>query len=271
MTSIRLPAHQDPQLRQIPCPVLRTLVNEGRLTPDAQGQVDLAQLNTALEQIGVGGIVRKVLVGGAHGQGKEQAARFLTKTADSTFNILRLTGGSLDHAGDTRILRGGFNEERLKWLVSFSSDGKRLSIDDVARAQKAARTEEPAGFRGALLGVAELCAVMLVFGTPDARGVKGISNEALTSLYRDAKIPPGFEPRSVGGLELVATMAKVAFTQAFTTSGRATMGMDKALGREELLDRTSAKGLQSAMCPAGMRPSTKPQPLSATEAQKLHS
>ncbi|HEY1100524.1 MAG TPA: hypothetical protein VGF99_16405, partial [Myxococcota bacterium] len=248
-------------LQQVPCPVLRTLVNEGRITPNASGVVELRQLDGALKSIGLSGLVRKVLVGGADATRKDHAGALLKTLSSSQFNILKLNGSSLDHVGDTRILRDGApSAERLAWLTSFSRDGKTLTLDDLSAAQKDARQSENAGVKAAALGVAELCALLLVFGTPDSKGKKALGLADLQSLYVDAKFPPGWEVRETNGMDLVVTVAKMAFTQAFTSNGRARLGMDKALERDVALDLSSSKGLQNALCPAGMRPATKPQP-----------
>ena len=258
-------------LKQIPCPTLRTLVNEGRFTPDAAGVVDLSQLDTALKSLGLSGLPRKALVMGADGTRKDHAGALLKTLSSSQFNIFKLTGGSLDHAGDTRILRDGApSAERLQWLGSFSSDGKRLTLDDLARAQKDARTSEKTSVQGAVLGIAELGALLLVFGSPDAKGKKGLSLTDLQSLYVESRFPTGWEVRETTGMDLVVTMAKMAFTQAFSANGRARLGMDKALSRDVPLDQASSKGLQNALCPAGMRPATKPQPISPAEVAAVH-
>ncbi len=258
-------------LKQIPCPVLRTLVNEGRLTPDATGIVDLAQLDQALKTVGLSGLPRKALLAGASGTRKDHAGALLKTLSSSQFNILKLTGSSLDHAGDTRILRDGApSAERLQWLGSFSKDGQQLTINDLARAQKEARQSESAGVKATVLGIAELGALLLVFGTPDAKGNKALQLKDLQALYVESKFPDGWQVRETTGMDLVVTMAKMAFTQAFTNNGRARLGMDKALGRDVPLDQSSSKGLQAALCPAGMRPATKPQPISPAELQAVH-
>lgn len=53
------------QLSSMPCPNLRTLVNEGWLTPDKDGLVEFKQLDTALARMGVQGLPKTVLIDGA--------------------------------------------------------------------------------------------------------------------------------------------------------------------------------------------------------------
>jgi hypothetical protein len=277
MTSIQKPASfrmdplvaklGDPRAATIPCPVLRTLVGEGLLTPDKNGMVDVAQLKSALKKIGLSFGAREGLAFGAK---QNETGSILRAMTTSQFNIYKLAGSDLDHAGDTQIMRGGFNQARLDRLLSFSSDGKTISVQDLARAQKEQFAQEKTGGRGVVLGVAELSAVLMVFGKPDADGVKSLKLEDVTSLYRDAKFPTGFKPSKVGLMELVATMASLAYNMHFSTPGRAEAGLNKALGRTEMLDQSSALGLKNALCPVGMRPRTATPPVSRDEVAALH-
>lgn len=258
---------KDPRAETIPCPVLRTLVNADMLTPDADGFVKIDQLKEALQGIGIRGAALQGLLFGAR---NVEAGAFLKALRTDAFSLYKLKGSDLDHKADTQILRDGFSQARLDRLLSFSGDGATLSVADLARAQKEQFAEEPPGGRGAVLGVAELAAVLLVFGKRDEDGVKRLRKEDVVSLFRDAKIPDGFEPEPVGALELIAAVAKMAYAHKTTTAGRAKAGLDKALGRSEMLDATSAKGLQNAMCPVGMRPSTKTPPVSLKEVCDVH-
>lgn len=258
---------RDPRAESIPCPVLRTLVNEDLLTPDKDGMVDVAQLKRALKEIGISAPVRALLAGGAK---NNEAGSFLASLRMNEFSLFKLAGSGLDHKADTQILRGGFQQDRLDRLLSFSSDGESITIADLARAQKQQLAEEPTGARGTVLGVAELAAVLLVFGRPNDDGVKGLRKQDVVSLYRDAKFPEGWQPQDVGLMELVAAMAKLAYHQKTSTPGRAQAGLDKALGRPEMLEQSAVKGLKNAMCPVGMRPTKASPPVSTAEVVALH-
>lgn len=258
---------RDPRAESIPCPVLRTLVNEDKLTPNADGFVKIDQLRSALKDIGIRGAA---LQGLAFGAKNVEAGSFLKALRTSEFSLYKLAGSDLDHAADTQVLRGGFNQERLDRLLAFSSDGENLTLQDLSRAQKEQFQEEAPGGRGAALGVAELAAVLLVFGKKNAAGVKALRNEDVSSLYKDAKLPEGFAPEKVGALELVSATAKLAYHHHFSTPGRAQTGLDKALGRPEMLEQSAAQGLKNALCPAGMRPATETPPVSTAEVVALH-
>lgn len=254
------------QLHSIPCPNLRTLVNEGWLTPDASGLVDIKQLDAALKRLGVEGLPRKVLDRGAEAATKEVVAQQLGDMGKGKFNIFRLTGSNLDHKGDTRVLRGGFNPERMEWLLSFANKDGRLGIAEMARAQKAATAPggDPlgdSGFRDKALGVAELTAIVKVYGTVDKNGQKSISVDGVRNLWEHSKFPDewkaqldkagGVNPAKTGLLRLIGGVIDMAFRQIGMSSGRARMAMDMALGRDPQLNMTSAMGLGAGICPAG--------------------
>jgi hypothetical protein len=247
--------------------VLRTLVGESKLTPDKDGMVDVAQLKSALKGLGLSFAARQGLAFGAK---QNEAGSALRALSTSEFSLYKLANSNLDHLGDTQIMRGGFNQQRLDRLLSFSSDGKSISVADLARAQKEQLAQEKTDGRGVVLGVAELAAVLMVFGKPDQDGVKSLRNEDVVSLYKDAKFPAGFEPSKVGLMELVATMAGLAYHQHFSTPGRAEAGLNKALGRSEMLDQSSVAGLKNALCPVGMKPRTATPPVSTDEVAALH-
>jgi hypothetical protein len=248
------------KLQSIPCPNLRTLVNEGWLKPDDTGLVDLKDLDVVLNRLGFEALPRKVLANGAEKATHEAVAEQLGAQATGAFNIFRLTGSSLDHAGDTRVLRGGFNAERLDWLVSFANEQGRLGIAEMARAQKEARTDEQTKLFDKVAGVAELTALVKVYGTPDVNGRKSISVDGVRSLYEHARFPEewrsrlqtdGTSPQRTGMARLIGGIVEMAFAQIGTAAGRARLGMGLSTGKDTPLANTSAMGLAQAMCPAG--------------------
>lgn len=252
------------QLQSIPCPNLRTLVNEGWLTPDKDGVVDIKQLDEALQRVGAVGLPNKLLTRGAEAATREVVAQQLGDAGKGRFNVFRLTGSSLDHNGDTRVLRGGFNAERMEWLLSFANKDGRIGIAEASRAQKEAANSDPLGpssLRDRGLGVAELVAIVKVYGTIDKNGQKSISAEGVRDLWEHSKFPEewraqldkagGVNPAKTGMLSLLGGVVEMAFRQVGMTSGRARMAMDMSLGRDPQLNQTSAMGLAAAVCPAG--------------------
>jgi hypothetical protein len=261
----------DPRFREIPCPVLRTLANEQRIDVGPEGQVDMEQLKKALRGIGASELVSQVLVRGGHSAAPVKP-ELLRDQGKKELDFFRLRGSTLDHKGDSQVLRDPsttFSPERLAGLLALSSDGKTLTLADLAAANKRFVAEEDGSLRDTVFGVAELAALLLVFGKRREDGVKALENEDVVSLFRDAKIPAGFEPGDVGLTDVVGAMAKMAFHRMFTTSGRAVAGLELATDKPRLLDQTSAEGLRSALCPAGMRPKASPA-TSQAEVAQLH-
>lgn len=198
--------------------------------------------------------------------------------ATGKFNILKLTGSNLDHPGDTRILRGGFNAERLDWLLSFANAEGRIGMKEVSRAQLEARNDEPTTFRDKALGVAELTALVKVYGTPDASGNKSISAEGVRNLYQNARFPDEWRarleqneklgavsPQKTGLMRLIGGVVDMSFRQVGTATGRAIEGLMGSLGRDRQIDQSSAIGLGQSMCPAGP-----PTAMSKTETRASH-
>jgi hypothetical protein len=259
-TAFRIPPET---LATIPCPNLRALVNEGWLTPDAQGNVDLKQLDDALKRLGVEALPRKVLVDGGEQATRDIVAGMLGAAAVGKFNVYRLNGTALDHAGDTGTLREGFHKERLKWMCSFADDHGRIGMAEIAAVQKAARQREPTGLRDKLLGIVELTALVKVYGTPDARGQRSISVDGLRSLYEHARFPDEWRnnlatdstgatsTQKTGVMRMLGGVVEMAFRQLGTPSGRARVALETALGKDTALQTTSAAGLAAALCPAG--------------------
>jgi hypothetical protein len=279
-TSVQQAKISQENLNKIPCPNLRTLVNEGWLTPDKDGLVDLKQLDQALTRLGVEGLAKKTLVDGAGKATAEAVAEQFGGMAAGKFNIYKLYGSNLDHEGDTRVLRKGqVDMERLDWLCSFANKDGRMTLSSIAPGQKEAAADEKSGLRAKLLGLAELTALIRVYGTPDKNGEKSISVDGLRKLYAESKFPDewrarltkdkngveGVSPQKTGLWRLLTGVISMAFNQIGTSSGRAKMGMDMSLNRDPQLNQTSAMGLGAGICPAGP-----PTALPKNQAEQAH-
>jgi hypothetical protein len=272
-TSTSLPGHSladklgNPKANLIPCPVIRTLINEGMLTPDKDGMVEISQLRKALKDIGIAAVPREMLAFGAK---NHEAGSFFKAIGTSKFNVYKLYQGNLDHPGSIAH-KDGFDMAKLERLLTFSSDGKNISLADLGHAQKVALAEDPADLRGRVLGVAELSAILLVFGKRNAEGVKSLPKEAVISLWRDNMIPEGWKPDSVTALNLFATMAKFSYQQIFTNAGRSLAGVDNAIGRQRPTNESAVQGLRMALCPAMSRalPNATP-PVGPGETAQMH-
>ena len=171
--------------------------------------------------------------------------------ADS-FNLQDLAGSSLDHTADTRILRGGFNQERLDLALSYSSDGERLTRSDLRRFQQDNVKEEP-GKRGEFFGGAEFGLIVKTFGRTDAMGQRFIRNQDFVRLFKDNKWPEGWENPKPGSLNFWS--AGVAVKEYFSS------------GKEV----TEVAGTQEDKKGAADCPFLSGQPYDVAEAAKHHS
>ncbi len=182
------------------CPFLRTAYNEGDLKVDAEGnaknlpQVLREKAGASWAMTGIANHAAKKL----SVDGNWEAFK-----ADS-FNLQDLEGNTLDHSGDSQILRGGFNQERLDKALSFSSDGERLTLADLREFQKVNLEEEP-GKRGEVLGAAEFALLVKTFGRTDGLGIKFIKNADFIRLYKDNKWPEDWQAPKPGSLNFFST------------------------------------------------------------------
>lgn len=178
----------------IPCPILRTLLNEGCL-PFASGWVSVGELYRCMRFVGLGPVPSSGLV----------AAAWLAAGRGKRCNLYRLYRCPFDHNADTQILRDRFRPERLERVLSYAS-GDRLYLSDLRAAHRAQLAAEP-GLVGAVLGVTELTAMVRLFGECS----DWISRDALTRLYRENRFPVGWRPRQIATLPLLVSMLRFRF------------------------------------------------------------
>lgn len=250
----------DARASTIPCPMLSILVMEELIKPDAAGNVSVAQLQKAFGKVGLNGLQSFAL---AHG-----GAAILQE--NKSINLFKLMGSTLDHKGSLGPLQeGGFNPKLLDDLIRCSKDGKSVTLEDLATAEEIRMRAEGGGnLKDYGLGRAELSALLLIFGKPNAQGEKAIPVKDLVTIFRDNRLPEDFKTPSVSSLKLVWNMASMAFMQHTTAAGRADAGLKNALDTPRALDASSLKGL-GAMCPAGMRPKGG-MGISQQEVSQLH-
>jgi hypothetical protein len=272
------------KLNEIPCPNLRMLVNEGFLRPDKDGFVWLTNLEDVLRRVaGKTGLVNKILVGGAGNVTKEVLAKegavHLSGIHTDKFAIFKLRGSSLDHVGDSRVLRdaAGPSEARLEWFKSFaSSEDHRLGFAELAQMQDEASNEPGTGLRGRGLGVLEFAAILRAYGTPSpVDGRPSLSLDGLEQIYIHATLPDEFRaaliannnqsPNKAGIVQLIGDVTKMLYTQLGTHAGNALAGLFNAADRPGRLDQTSALSLARAICPAGP-----PVALPKSQADQAH-
>ena len=198
--------HGDPRASGLPCPVLSTLVNEDLLVPDENGEVTVTACKRALARIGVSPALQVALTRlGSDATGT---------TGRGVIRLLDLEGSALDHKGSLGPLQdGGFNQVFLDRLKSYSRDGKVLTIDDIAAAQRARQDEDNTDPAGRAIGYAEVAGLLLVFGQKTSSGKLALSLDALDCLFKRNLLPKGFKPHRVGPLMVAATATQLAMKQ----------------------------------------------------------
>lgn len=213
----------DSRAELIPCPILRTLLNEGWIHSDEEGRVRLDELHEALDRLGLDplstmGLVAVARLGGRpDGIGCPHADALSRPAPGETFSLYCLREGPLMHNADTAALRAGYDPARLEELLANSSEGGWLTLDDLARSHGKRVREEP-GLHGSLQGGSELAAMFHVFGKPNARGEQVLEREDLIRLYRDNRFPKGWSPPKDRAWQLPLTMARFFGSQWFGKS-----------------------------------------------------
>lgn len=174
--------------KKIPCPALAGMFNAGMLKTEKDGTVKIPDLERALSQLGPNAIARKVLTNGADA----------TDSVKGSFNLFTLNGSNLDHSGSTGIRQNGVHPERFDVLMSFSTDGERLTAKDLANAGEHFAKEDP-GLRGRVTQLAEFSIVMEVFGRRAADGSRYFTKEDAKQLFVDGQIPSSWQQPAVPG------------------------------------------------------------------------
>lgn len=172
--------------KKIPCPALAGMFNAGMLKVEKDGTVKIPDLERALSQLGPDAITRKVLTRGADN----------TDDVKGSFNLFKLNGSNLDHTGSSGIRQNGVHPERFDVLMRFSKDGERLTAKDLADAAEHFAKEDP-GLRGRVTQMAELSAVLQVFGRHAADGTRYFTREDAKQLFVDGQIPSSWQPPAV--------------------------------------------------------------------------
>lgn len=227
--------------KEIICPVLRALVNEGRVQLAPDGSVKLDELNKAVRELGGSQPLGAATWGiGAIGNKPTDVLHNLTR---QEFNVVNLPDGIVPHPADSQILREGkFNEQRFDELVSHAENGV-MTTDSFAKAIAASyRRDRAAGaglvdsaVRGLNFAELEFAGLLSVFGKKDpATGKTGIAVADLRTLYEQGTIPPGMQNQRSGVVEATALQASLK------------LKTDAALARHALGSVFTATGLSSA-------------------------
>ncbi|MCB9637701.1 MAG: hypothetical protein H6728_17740 [Myxococcales bacterium] len=233
---------------EIVCPVIRGIVDEGHLPIDAKGNAKISDLKEVFEDLGLSRNAAYVAAVG------NSPGRILGNLWKGTFNVNQLRGGLLDHSGDSLILRNGhFDPERFQALVSHSSDGKTMSMEDFRAAIRDNKQIDDASWIGSKISGVEFSLLLNVFGEKGPDGQKRVSIDDLRGLYEDKRLPGAKlgGPIQTAPETPVATMASVARSlPSESPSGLARAGVDSAVQGSDLFGAggLAAKGAGQGVC-----------------------
>ncbi len=198
----------NPKAAEIPCPWWRTVINKDLVKVDADGNVTMKDMRSALKYSGVRFALREGAVLGVKRVAAQLAgvatggiSGFINVLCMDKINVLDLPKSSLMHTGASGTLRGGFNQENLDQMLSFSSDGKRVTAADLADANKNQVKNDP-GESGRKFGIAEYSILLNVFGKKDEDGQKYMTKEDVTQVFKKNDFPENWEKPKVGFISL---------------------------------------------------------------------
>lgn len=234
---------------QIPCGMIRTLVNTDRLGVDAEGNFDTRQLRSELKALGVDVVTRVGLQLGFQFATPGGIKAKLGAIFSGRANIYSLYKSYIDGPGDSRILRDGFHQDRLDWMIGHSQDGKWLRVEDYARMQAQTFSEEDVKGVPKAIRTSEFAAVIGILGQRDpATGELRVAVDDVKRLYADNELPRDWETRQrnhIGLLDFFLQMRQLAKARrAIEASQR---GVEKAQGAASNPARQSAAGIRKAM------------------------
>ncbi len=249
------PMPTDPKTMDIVCPVLASLVNEGKVKMRADGTMKLDDLVNS-PALNLTRPMKTALTG--IGFLANKPGDIAHNTFFKEMNVLDLRAGLEKHPSDTAILTAGrFDPEKFDKLVS-NADGNMMTPESFAKAiaQNTVRDATPGNVLratafGSNASEVEFAALLTVFGKKDpATGKFGLTVEEMRGLFQDKKLPPTGNPTliDVGAMQaslkvkVDAQLAGVAVRSLATAAGLSTAGMRLAEG-----DRTSTAGAQASV------------------------
>lgn len=228
--------------KEIICPVLRAMVNEGRVQMKPDGSVKLDELNKAVRDLG-GTRTLGAASWGIGGIGNKPSD-ILRNFTHGEMNVVNLPEGIVPHPADTGILRSGkFDEAKFNALASHAENGvittdgfARAIADNYRRDVNAGAPVIDSTVRGLNFAQLEFAGLLSVFGKKDpATGKTGIKVDDLRVLYEKGTIPPGMLGGKASVVETLAlqaslaiksdaNVAKGAMASVFTATGLASAG-----------------------------------------------
>lgn len=232
--------------KEIVCPVLGSMVKEGRIKLEPDGTLKLSDLRAATKALQMDSGLRGGLT--ATGFIANTPGDILHNTLHGEMNVLDLRSGSIKHPGDSAILTAGkFDQPKFDAMVSHAENGV-MTTDSFARAIAAnvQRDLIPGQavdtlVRGKNFSAVEFGALLASFGKTDPKSGKlGISVEDMRALYQDKKLPAAHSATLISATALTASLtvkvdaalAGSAFRSLATATGLSEAGARISGGRE---------------------------------------
>jgi hypothetical protein len=259
---------QDDRGAILPCPFWRVAINSGKIHLDKNGNATIKDVDKLLrDTAGIGFVTRKLAMFGIKKVACELAGKptggisgFINTLMVKDLPVLDLYKSSLMHTGDSGTLRGGFHQENLDRLLSYSTDGERVTLTDLAAANKDQVKADP-GDHGHQFGVAEFSIILDVFGRKDKAGERYLTKEDATDIFKHNVFPKDWKKPSVGAFTLGSTIYHMFDHQK--KDGDRPNGSAPVEGPAD-------GGLGKAAAGAKSCPFLTGQPFSAEEAAKHH-
>ena len=141
-------------------------------------------------------------------------------------NVFDLPKSELMHNGDSGTLRNGFNQANLERLLSYSSDGSRITAKDLADANQKQMEADP-GEAGRKFGVAEYSILLNIFGKKDESGEKYLTKDDVTKIFKNqskdqfaTRVPISgtIGDKSMSPVEAILGILRNAFVEAYKPS-----------------------------------------------------
>ncbi len=250
--------------KEIVCPVLASMVNEGRIKLAPDGALKLSDLRAATKELQMDAGLRGGL--SATGLIANAPSEILHNTIHGSMNVLELRSGPIKHPGDSEILTAGkFDQGRFDALVSHAENGV-MTVDSFSKAIAAnvQRDLKPGQsidtlVRGKNFSAVEFGALLASFGKTDPKSGKlGISVEDMRALYQDKKLPTANPASLVEATALTASLtmkadgalAAAGFRSLATATGLSDAGSRISQGKECSAAGQAAIGAgKAANCP----------------------
>jgi hypothetical protein len=258
------PLPTDPKKMDIVCPVLASLVKEGKVKMNPDGTMKLNDLVNS-PGLNLTGPMKTTLTG--IGFLANKPGDVAHNMIHHEMNVLDLRAGMEKHPSDSSVLTAGkFDQAKFDALVSHADHG--IMTPDAVASAIAANTmrdipqvgvAKAYGF-GAHASAVEFGALLTVFGKTDpATGKFGIPVEEMRALFQDKTLPKTGNPTLIDTgamnasiqVKVDAQLAGVAFRSLSTPSGVSAAGEKLTNGARSTgaAEMASVGAGKAAACP----------------------